>query len=85
MVHPNTGHDSQPSLPPEIVSAIIQQLSKSTNTYDQAYAWIDCRLLSKQFKKQIEDVFCKIHLPKTYFRFDRGKMLLAQWKEVGLS
>lgn len=62
-----------PALPWEIVSAIVANLSESASTEDLVYAWTLCRSLSKQVKKEVEDTFCKLHLPKTTFRFNDSR------------
>ena len=61
-----------PSLPMEIVSAIIKCLSSSIHIDDQVFAWTQCRHLSRQVREEVEDVFSKVHLPKTSFELDTG-------------
>ena len=71
-----TAHEL-PSLPREIVSAIIKCLSSSVNIEDQVFAWTRCRRLSRQIRKEVEDVFSTVHLPKTGFGFDFSGSLIG--------
>ena len=66
-----------PSLPREIVSAVVKCLSSSTKIDEQVFAWTHCRRLSRQIRKEVEDVFSKVHLPKTGFGFNTSWGLIS--------
>ena len=68
------GMPSNLYLPPEVWSLTLQEFCCRKTQDDLTYLWTTVRHVCKQFKVEIEDIFCSEHLPKTWLHFDGGEL-----------
>ena len=60
--------------PPEILTNITDNFRCRKSPDELSYLWTTVRLVSKQFKDDVEDIFQTEHLPKTWLYLDNSEI-----------
>ena len=60
-------------LPPEVWHMTLAYLRERKSQEELAYLWLKARLVSRQFKQEIEEIFRTEHLPKTWLHFHQSE------------
>ena len=60
--------------PPEILMNITENFRCRKSPDELSYLWTTVRLVSKQFKDDVEDIFRTEHLPKTWLYLDNSEI-----------
>ena len=77
MQYTNSMMSSHLYLPPEVWSITLENLRELQGQDELTYLWTVVRLVCRQFKEVIEEIFRTEHLPKTWLYLDSCKWIIS--------